>query len=80
MILEEAGHPKDTVFRTLEIYPDNAMKNLAAAASVVIKKQQLDEWTTEEFLHFFGTCFVRYTITHKAHYGKLIKVLYKYKY
>ena len=75
-ILQEAGLSKDTIFRPLEMYPDDVMKNLAAAASsIVINNNQNGGMTPEEFLHFFGTCLVRYTLSHQTQFGKLIRVL-----
>ena len=74
-VLEEAGHPKDPVFRKLEMYPDDVIKNLAAAASIVINNDQYDKMTPEEFLNFFATFFVRYTLSHWTQFDKLIRVL-----
>ncbi len=53
------------------------MRNLAEAASIVINNDQRGGMTPEKFLHFFGACFVRYTMTHQTHYGKIIRVYRK---
>ena len=42
---------------------ENVLENIAAAASVIINNYQNGGNTQEEFLNFFGTCFVRYTLS-----------------
>lgn len=66
-ILEHVGY-RNTVFRTHHIYPDDLMAKLAEAAVTLVA----DGSTTQDFLRFFGRCFVRYF----SHYGyeKFIKV------
>ena len=66
-ILEHVGL-RNTVFRTHHIYPDDMMAKLAEAAVKLVANGS----TTQDFLRFFGRCFVRYF----SHYGyeKFIKV------
>nr|CAD7455711.1 unnamed protein product [Timema tahoe] len=54
-ILERAGC-KYTVFNTHQIYPDNLVPNLAAASAEVTGPGA----TAEQFMEFFGRCFVRF--------------------
>nr|CAD7425198.1 unnamed protein product [Timema monikensis] len=54
-ILERAGC-KYTVFNTHQIYPDNLVPNLAAASVEVTGPGA----TAEQFMEFFGRCFVRF--------------------
>lgn len=66
-MLEHVGH-RNTVFRTHHIYPDSLMMKLAEAAVTLVANGS----TKQDFLRFFGRCFVRYF----SHYGyeKFIKV------
>lgn len=66
-ILEHVGY-RNTVFRTHHIYPDNLIMKLAEASALLVT----DGSTKEDFLRFFGRCFVRFF----SHYGyeKFIKV------
>ena len=45
------------------------MENIAVAASVIINNYQNGGKTQEEFLNFFGTCFVRYTLSNQTQFG-----------
>lgn len=66
-ILESVGY-RNTVFRTHHIYPDDLIMKLADAAVTLVANGS----TRQDFLRFFGRCFVRYF----SHYGyeKFIKV------
>ena len=66
-ILERVGY-RNTVFSTHAIYPDDLIGKMAETASQLVANGS----TTEDFLRFFGRCFVRYF----SHYGyeKFIKV------
>jgi hypothetical protein len=65
--LESVGY-RNTVFRTHHIYPDELIMKLADAAVTLVANGS----TRQDFLRFFGRCFVRYF----SHYGyeKFIKV------
>ena len=76
-ILEHVGY-KNTVFRTHHIYPDDLIMKLADAAVVLVGNNSPTSSTAstrQDFLRFFGRCFVRYF----SHFGyeKFIKVSYK---
>ncbi|XP_022255882.1 soluble guanylate cyclase 89Da-like [Limulus polyphemus] len=58
LVLEEAGF-KNSVFTTHQIYPDQLILKLASCCSQHTGKR------TDDFLHFFGQCFVRFF----SHYG-----------
>ncbi|XP_057364672.1 soluble guanylate cyclase 89Db-like isoform X1 [Daphnia carinata] len=70
-ILESVGY-RNTVFRTHHIYPDELIMKLADAAVKLVANGS----TRQDFLRFFGRCFVRYF----SHYGyeKFIKVCGRY--
>ncbi|XP_046645351.1 soluble guanylate cyclase 89Db-like isoform X2 [Daphnia pulicaria] len=70
-ILESVGY-RNTVFRTHHIYPDELIMKLADAAVTLVANGS----TRQDFLRFFGRCFVRYF----SHYGyeKFIKVCGRY--
>ena len=65
--MESVGY-RNTVFRTHHIYPDDLIMKLADAAVTLVANGS----TRQDFLRFFGRCFVRYF----SHYGyeKFIKV------
>ncbi|EFX75214.1 hypothetical protein DAPPUDRAFT_250539 [Daphnia pulex] len=67
-ILESVGY-RNAVFRTHHIYPDELIMKLADAAVTL----DANGSTRQDFLRFFGRCFVRYF----SHYGyeKFIKIL-----
>jgi len=65
---------RQDVFHSLEIYPDDVTIKLARSASIVIGKNKRHGGTPEEFLHFYGTCFISYSTMIHQSYGKLIKV------
>ena len=69
--MEKVGH-RNTVFLTHHIYPDDLIGKIAEAAADLVA----DGSTTDDFLRFFGRCFVRYF----SHYGyeKFIKVITYY--
>lgn len=66
MILEHGGI-KNMVFSPHKLYKDEIMLNLAKSCSVVLKDR-----STEEYLNFFGQCFVKFF----SHYGydKILRV------
>ena len=72
-MLEYVGLSKTVVFRTHHIYSDDLIPKLAdAAVALASRSDGNDVNNPNNFLRFFGRCFVRYF----SHYGyeKFIKV------
>ena len=73
-MLEKVGY-KNAVFRTHHIYPDDLIMKLADAAVILVGNNSPTSPTAstkQDFLRFFGRCFVRY-FSHYC-YEKFIKV------
>ncbi|KAK6189728.1 hypothetical protein SNE40_001727 [Patella caerulea] len=65
-ILEDAGL-KNMVFTTHNVYKDQIMLNLASSCSNILKDRTMDE-----FLGYFGTCFVNFCAGYG--YDKILRV------
>lgn len=73
LIRSRAG-VKNHVFVTHERYPDHLILDIASAAAEVIGKQT--KMTPDDFIEFFGTCFVKFFSNYG--YDRIIKVSGRY--
>lgn len=73
LIRSRAG-VKNHVFVTHERYPDHLILDIASAAAEVIGNQT--KMTPDDFIEFFGTCFVKFFSNYG--YDRIIKVSGRY--
>lgn len=67
-LLERAGFPRDFVFQTQQIYPDELVGRLAETAVLHFSNGS----KAEDFVEYFGRCFIR-AASH-FDFEKIIKV------